>query len=131
MIKNDGQKILKTSYFSSALASAGLFYCSINAGAIRVLIPSKQATNIQDAFKTTHSFEIERGLPNYPGVKGITIFFIDGTSNPFCLQLDAHSMDRLPSPSDYGRTVPISFWIEQAGKLQVIKEDKVTLIGRD
>ncbi len=127
-IQNDGQKILETNYFSSSLANAGLFYCSINAGAIRLLIPSKQAAIIQDAFKTTRSFEIERGLPTYPGVKGITIFFVDGTPNPFCLQLDSKSLDRLPTPSDYGRTVPITFWTEQAGKLQVIKEDKVTLI---
>jgi len=42
-IANDGQAVVSTSYWSTPHADAGYLYVSINAGAIRVLVPAATA----------------------------------------------------------------------------------------
>ena len=47
-ITNDGPRILTTNYWDTEHARGGKYYCSVNAGAIRILVPPQRAADIEE-----------------------------------------------------------------------------------
>ena len=47
-ITNDGPRIVTTNYWDTEHACGGKYYCSVNAGAIRILVPPQRAADIEE-----------------------------------------------------------------------------------
>lgn len=130
-IENQGAEISATNYFASPLAKAGKYFCSINAGAFRLLVPPQLEAGLKQEIKLARSFEIEKGpLPSAPGSKGITIWFVDGSDSLYALQLDTNSIDRLPLDSDHGKQVVFSIWSQRGtGCVKIFTSPAKFLVG--
>jgi hypothetical protein len=113
-IQNEGREIRGTNYFDLPMGKAGKFYLSINAGAFRLLVPPSKEAEISKAIQDMKKIEIEKGpLPSFPGIIGLIIWFDDGTESPFAVQLDTHSIDRLPLDTDHGKDVVFMVWFSR------------------
>lgn len=124
-IKNDGARILETNYWQSSLAQRGLIYCSMNAGALRILLPTnvgdlipemRAAKLVVASFGPMKAGAISRFLgggyrnPLCDVATGLHLMWDDGTSSPFMLFLGAGQFDRVPQRQDNGRTCLCSVW---------------------
>jgi len=47
-VSNDGQLITSSNYWSSVYARKGKVFCSVNAGAIRILLPPSRWNDVSD-----------------------------------------------------------------------------------
>lgn len=115
-IHNHGPLILATNYWQSEAAAAGKLYCSVNAGAIRLLLPPgfRPALN---AMRAAREVVLSRGpWPAAGAQEGVEIMFDDGSDSPWCAHLTADSFDMLPAEPPTGREWIISVWIEKKGK---------------
>ena len=59
-IENDGPEILSTNFWQSALARAGTFYLSTNAGAFRLLVPTQHQGSLRE-MRRAHTCIVSRG----------------------------------------------------------------------
>jgi len=110
-IINDGPRIVSTDYWSTEHARRGLVYLSINAGAVRLLLPDTIATDIVEEARCADSAVVSRGPWEAEGGRdSLEVLFEDGSDSPFALHLDARQADRLWLPADDGREVTLSLW---------------------
>lgn len=123
IIKNDGSLIEATDFWQLAIAKAGKFYLSINAGCFRLLVPRSQEQVIRE-MRTARQIVVTRGmadLDKLPGggkgqVEALEILFEDGSADPFALFLDcAYSVQRIPADSDIGGTFDFTAWTHLVG----------------
>ena len=110
-INNDGKQIIATDYWQSEECRQRLFAASVNAGAIRLLIPSAA-----HSLGTTEQIagEMSAGVDSVLVVRGIvrgkvtvTLLFDDHSRTPYMLTLDARVFDVLPSRDDHGRDMTV------------------------
>lgn len=79
-VGNNGKYIKETDFFESEHAQKGFYFCSLNAGAWRLLVPKQQEYMLKE-IKTAKRVEIER--TTLKGRKAFQIWFEDGTDSPF------------------------------------------------
>ncbi len=115
-IENHGPLILSTNYWQSEQAIAGKLFVSVNAGAIRVLLPSSMRGLLTE-LRTAKYAVLSRGpWPEVGAVDGIEILWEDGTDSPYCWHLTPASFDALPAEPPEGRGWVIALWLEKKGK---------------
>ena len=101
-IQNDGPFVVSTSYWQTEHARRGLLYVSVNAGAFRLLVPERLASEAPEMCRGAEYVIVTRG--KYQGRDALEILFEDGSDSPYTIHVDARQVDRLPAPSDEGRT---------------------------
>jgi len=119
-IQNHGSLILATNYWRSELAAAGKFYCSVHAGAIRLLVPSAQRASIEE-MRAAQYVVLSRGpWPDRGLLEAVELLFEDGSEEPFALQLSPESLDRFPVEPPSGqlndRGWVFSVWVEKKSR---------------
>lgn len=117
-VSNHGPLILATNYWESEYAAAGKVFCSVNAGAIRVLLPPSSYPWLAD-MRTAKYCVLSRG-PWWQGLsrEAVEIMWEDGSDSPFALHLTSDSFDLLPGEPDPGREWVCSVWTQKDGRPQ-------------
>jgi hypothetical protein len=102
-IRNHGPLILQTNYWDAELAQQGKLFVSVNAGAIRVLLPPALYGMLNDML-TGKECVLSRGpWPDMGLAEGVEIMWDDGSDSPFALHLSPNSFDILPAEPSEGR----------------------------
>ena len=118
-IVNDGAEIYYTTFWETFLAKEGLIYLSINAGAMRLLVPEAQEDILTDIGG------VEYFIATYGKMEGldgrlhdaVELLFEDNSDTPYVLHLGMNQTDRSPGNADYGRIdVPITLWTKGPNK---------------
>ncbi len=91
VFQNDKQLITSTNYFETEHAKSGLCFLSVNAGAIRLLLPASLEKHLVDMKDT--SVEIEKNIER---TDSLVVWFDDRTDAPFRLQIDYQMCDHVP-----------------------------------
>lgn len=82
-IVNESAKIVSTNFWDSEYDRRGLVYLSVNAGALRLLLPKNKAGEWLKEIKTSKKCVIEKSAnPGY-----VDLVFEDGTDAPFALSV--------------------------------------------
>lgn len=114
-IQNNGQEIARTNYWKSEHAARGYYFLTINAGAIRLLVPDVQI-HATTEMQTAKEVIVSRGPWSAQGkTDGIELLFEDHTDTPYCIQLMTEQCDRLPGPTDINQPWVFTAW-SSAGK---------------
>lgn len=116
-ISNNGPEILETNYWDSELASKGLVFISVNAGALRVLFPKSEEKHLLDVQAAHHCIFSVGPWPDIGVDQAIEVLFEDGSDAPFALFLTINSIDRLPSPLAFCEHRTLSVWTEGPKKV--------------
>jgi hypothetical protein len=111
---NDGPRILATNYWSSELAAAGKVWCSVNAGAIRLLLPPARLADLGD-MQAAREVILSRG-PWGACPEAVELLFDDGSDSPYALHLTPESFDLLPGEPAPDREWQLAVWIEEGGQ---------------
>jgi len=119
-IHNNGQQIVSSNYWDSEPNGKGLFFCSINAGAFRLLVDS--GTNgelvkpMLEAARNATEIVVSRGWWTEKNAKDAFEFlFDDDPDTPWVIQMVNQQFDRLPALEDEGREFQL--FIYDAGKM--------------
>jgi len=112
-VTNHGPLITATNFWESPLAERGLLFCSVNAGAIRVLLPRSRYADLND-MRTAEYCVLSRGP--WAGKDGIEIMWEDHSDSPYVLQLTPESFDLLPGEPESGREWVLSVWSNKDGR---------------
>jgi hypothetical protein len=115
-IHNHGPLILATNYWQTELAAAGKFYASVNAGAIRLLVPVAQRAAIED-MRAARYVVLSRGpWPAMGLIEAVELLFEDGTEEPYALHLSPESFDLLPAEPPAGQEWLLTVWDDKKGR---------------
>lgn len=115
-VSNHGPLIVSTNYWDSELAREGKIVCSVNAGAIRVLLPPSAYGFLAD-MRAAQYCVLSRGpWPSEHKPDAIEIMWEDGSDSPFALHLTPESFDLLPAEPEAGREWVLSVWTAKDGK---------------
>ena len=99
-IENRGGEIVSTNYWTSEYARSGLYFVSINAGTVRLLVPAAMEPTLSD-MKTAKQIVLTRGI--YEGRDSVEIMFDDRSDNPFVIFLEVRQFDRVWPAREDGR----------------------------
>jgi hypothetical protein len=99
-IQNSGEQILSTNYWSTPHAARGYCYLSLNAGAVRLLVPASAELELPDRSDVGH---VSVQIIGAERVGLIHLVFEDGSTAPAYLSVDARQCDRVPPRSDLNR----------------------------
>lgn len=108
VIGNSGQSIKTTNYWTSHMAKRGMCFLSINAGAVRLLLP-KVLSDSEAEILTGKSVTLE---PSVVLAGGTDVVFDDGTAYPFCISLSPGAMDFKPRNLMDRDQFPFTVWTE-------------------
>jgi hypothetical protein len=114
--ENHGPLIVSSTYWQSDLAAAGKLFVSVNAGAVRILVPPQQRELIEAARQSRYAVLSRGPWPDVGAAEAVEILFEDGSENPFALHLTPKSFDALPGEPEAGREWTVSLWTEKKGK---------------
>jgi hypothetical protein len=115
-ITNHGPLITSTNYWDSELAREGKLFISVNAGAIRVLLPPAAYDWLSD-MRMARECVLSRGpWPEQHAAEGIEIMWDDGSDSPFALHLTPESFDMLPAAPEPGREWMLAVYTAKDGK---------------
>lgn len=109
-VENHGPLLRATNFWDSELARAGKFFVSVNAGAIRVLLPPAQYRLLAD-MRTARECVLSRGPRDE-----VEILFDDDSDSPFALHLTPASFDLLPAAPEPGREWVLTVWTDKDGE---------------
>jgi len=129
-VTNHGPLIVQTNYWDSELAREGKLFVSVNAGAIRVLLPPQLYSFLVD-MRAAKECVLSRGpwsaaravmstlaghfaLPE--ARDAVEIMWDDGSPSPFALHLTPESFDLLPAEPTPGREWICSTWTSKDAK---------------
>lgn len=115
-VSNHGPLITSTNFWGSDHEQAGKVFCSVNAGAIRLLLPRSLA-NLIGEWRTSKYVILSRGpWPAERQTDAAELLFEDGSDAPFSIHLTPNSFDALPAEPPAGQEWVLSAW--------VLKKDK-------
>jgi len=114
-VSNHGPVITSTDYFDSELARAGKIFCSVNGGAIRVLLPPA-AYGVLNDMRAGKECVLSRGpWPAERKADAVEILWDDGSDSPFVLHLTPESFDLLPAEPEPGREWICDVYVQKDG----------------
>lgn len=88
-IANNGQAIAQTNYWATSEALAGYCFLSHNAAALRLLVPKASSDCLPDIL-AAKQVTVEHSIL----ISGcFDVVFEDGTDAPFCITMNAGTMD--------------------------------------
>jgi hypothetical protein len=112
-ISNDGPLITATDYFEAPHATVrGLAFCSINAGAFRLLLPSALESAIPEMMTGRYCI-VTRGWHSGLSRKMLEFLFEDGSQSPYVIHIEEAQCDRVPDTrEDAMRSdLTLSIWV--------------------
>lgn len=109
VITNDGPELVSTNYWELEHAAKGLFFVSINAHCVRLLMPPAHENSLPDMI-AARSVVITRGA--YNGKPAVEIMFDDDTDRPFAIFLDVNQFDRIWPPNEDGITIDFAIYVK-------------------
>lgn len=116
-IANNGKDIKETNYWDSRQAQAGYAYLSMNAGALRLLLPPRLESALEE-MRTAKEVIVSRGpWADYGDRDAVEVLFEDMTNEPFLLQLVAEQVDMLPSKKR--KNLVFSVWTREGKQLEL------------
>jgi hypothetical protein len=115
-IHNHGPLVLSTNYWNAELARAGKLFVSVNAGAIRILLPPSRYPDLADMRAAKYCVLSRGPWPAEGHAEGVEIMFEDESQSPYCLHLTADSFDLLPAEPERGREWTLSAYTAKDGK---------------
>jgi hypothetical protein len=112
-VTNHGPLLLSSNYWESELAAAGKLFVSVNAGAIRILLPPQLYGDLAD-MRSAPECVLSRGpWPAERQREAVEIMWDDGSANPYALHLTPASFDSLPGEPMLGREWILSVWTKK------------------
>jgi hypothetical protein len=109
IIANDGAEITSTNYWQTEQAQKGLFFLSINAGCMRLLVPNTQLGMLRDMTENVREVVLTRGTLD--GVAdAVELMFEDGSDTPFYMHIGPAQADRMWTSQDEKRQWPFVIW---------------------
>lgn len=114
--ENHGPLILSSTYWGSGYEEGGKVFCSVNAGAIRLLVPRSNRTLIEEARKASVVILSRGPWPATGRSEGIEVLLEDGSDSPHALHLTPASFDVLPAEPPEGREWVFTLWDLKKGK---------------
>ena len=105
---NNQQDIVSTNYWQSSHAGQGYAYLSLNAGAVRLLIPDMLEDQIPDMTNNVELVIITEG--KLKSKDAVELLFEDHTDNPYVLHMQTAQMDRSFSSADRNKSFPLTIW---------------------
>ena len=116
-VKNHGPLVVESNYWTSEAAQRGKLFCSVNAGAIRILLPGAlNAMLVVKGMRTGKHCILSRGpWPEQNLPEAVEILFDDGTDSPFALHLSPESFDMLPGEPEPNREWTAAVYVEKDG----------------
>ena len=115
-ISNHGPLILRSNYWDSELAREGKLFVSVNAGAIRVLLPPSLYGDLAD-MRAAPECVLSRGpWPAEHQAEGIEIMWDYGSDAPYALHLTPASFDLLPAEPEPAREWLLTVWVAKDGQ---------------
>jgi hypothetical protein len=115
-IINHGPLIASTNYWTLAVEEAAKVFVSVNAGAIRVLVPRAHRRIIEEMRTGKHCVLSRGPWPAMRLEEAVEIIWDDGTDDPFALHLSPESFDLLPAEPPEGQEWIVSAWDVKKGK---------------
>jgi len=117
-IQNHGPLITGSNYWESEMAARGYYYVSINAGAIRLLVPNSMRAEISEMRKGAKHVVVSMLPPEKweDGKYAIEWMVEDGSETPYALHLSPPQIDRRPPPEDVGREFIATIWDQKKGR---------------
>lgn len=131
-IENEGAEILSTNYWASPLNNEGTIVCSLNAGALRLLIPDVHRDMIFEML-TGKEVIVSKGKVTAKGRgrgrTGYEFLFEDRTDTPFVLTIGENQMVPFQvANTENGKPILVSGWtrgpkkeFEMWGRFRVVK----------
>lgn len=116
-IQNDGPLVVASNFWKTDMAARGFFYVSVNAGAVRLLVPSVQHAIIGDMcpgakYVVVSCLSPDRWQTGQPCAEWMVE---DESDFPWSCQLHPEQIDRVPTPEDVGRKWIATVWEEKNG----------------
>jgi hypothetical protein len=126
-IANDNQDIISSNFWESGWNGAGIFACSINAGAFRLLVPDPRRADINE-MQTGEEIIISKGT--LLGRLGYEFLFDDHTDDPYSIHLGENQfIGVIPANTEHGKAVMCSAWVrgpekvlEMPARFRVVKK---------
>lgn len=109
-ITNDGQSITSTDYWATPAARRGFAFLSLNAGAMRLLVPQPMQHMLPEML--TETVVITRGqiVLEARQREAVEVMFEDQSDNPFALHIVAEQVNPLPDHSWMRRPLPFHLY---------------------
>lgn len=122
-IENDGPEIRETDFWRSPYAAAGFCFLSFNAGTARLLLPDSLLPVVGELVRAREVIVSRGPWPAGHKPDAFEVLFEDGSDNPYAFHLGSEQVDRLLDPSEHGRDIRCSVWVEgSAGEPQRVVE---------
>lgn len=137
-IANHGPLVVSSTYWDTALAARGLLYLSINAGALRLLVPHSarqcisdmrpgarhvvlsilQRDRWPDKLRAPLAADMRTELLTLGDAPPYVAEWLveDGTAEPWSCHLSAGQLDRIPGPDDVGKEWIATVWDRKDGR---------------
>ena len=112
-VANDGQAITATNYWQSEIEAAGKFFLSVNAGAIRLLVPRSRVAMVEEVRGAEYAILSRGPWPAGGTDEAIEMLWEDHSDTPYSLHLTTASCDLLPAAPEPGRQWTLSVWTLQ------------------
>ncbi len=123
-IQNHGPLIERTNYYESDLPAAGKIYCSVNAGAIRLLLPPSRWRDLTEMRGSKYCILSRGPRPMMSLAEAVEIMFEDYSDAPYALHLAPESFDALPAMPEAGREWVLYVYTLKDGRLHKSLERK-------
>lgn len=95
---------------------AGLFLASLNARALRILVPSVHCRDFLREAALAKEVIVSRGFWPAAGNEGFEILFDDHSETPYALHLEGQSCLPMISRSEHGQSLKVTLWTLIAGR---------------
>lgn len=112
-IKNDGQTITETTYWATPHADKGLLYLSINAGALRLLVPAASAQLLSELPPVGTPCELTRS--RLQGEEAYRLAWLDDPEEPYEVEIDVRQCDRRLASAENGRILTLICYTRGVG----------------
>lgn len=110
-VQNKGQEVVSSNYWQSEYDRAGAVFLSVNAGAIRLLLPHGAIGKEIEELQKVSEVIVSRGPWTEQGRDtAIEILFEDGSDSPFVIHLGVEQVDRLIPASESGKDLVFTVW---------------------
>ena len=112
---NHGPLVVSSTYWGSSFEELGKLWVSVNAGAIRVLVPMSMRRIIEDMRTAKHVICSRGPWPAGGKADAMELLFEDFSDCPFSLHVGPESVDQFPGDPAPGAWV-VTVWDQKKGK---------------